>query len=273
MSLLRVTFWVAVVYGVFCVGIFLMQDRMIYQPWRELSASPSRVGLAFENVDFEASDGVPLHGWFIPADKPGGKVLLFFHGNAGNISHRIESINIFHELGLDVFIFDYRGYGKSGGKPSEEGLYRDGIAAMGYLADRGFSPDDIVIFERSLRNAVAARVSLFTPPHALILESSFTSLAEMASRVVRLFPVRLLLRSEYPTEENLGQVSCPVLVIHSPEDEIIPFSQGIRLYETAPEPKTFLQISGDHNGGFLLSGETYLRGLEDFLFSLDQMQQ
>lgn len=268
MSLLRVLFWVVLIYGVFCAGIFLLQDRMIYQPWQEIAASPSRIGLSFENVDFESTDGVPLHGWFIPSEMTDARVLLFCHGNAGNISHRLESIRIFHELGLDVFIFDYRGYGKSGGKPSEEGLYRDGSAAFSYLVDRGFSPDRIVVFGRSLGGSVAARISIETLPHALIMESSFTSLAEMASRVVRLFPVGLLLRSEYPTEENLRRISCPVLVIHSPDDEIVPFSHGIRLYEAAPEPKQFLQISGDHNGGFLLSGETYQQGLEDFLLSL-----
>ncbi|MDD4024077.1 MAG: alpha/beta hydrolase [Synergistales bacterium] len=265
MSITRLALWVAVIYGVFCGGIYLLQDKMIYQPWGEITATPSRVGLFFENVSFEASDGVPLHGWFIPAEKGYGKVLLFFHGNAGNISHRLESIRTFHDMGLDVLIFDYRGYGKSGGKPSEEGLYRDGTAAMEFLLERGYFPDEIIMFGRSLGGAVAARVSMETTPLALILESSFTSLVDMASMVARFFPVRQLLRSEYPTESILPYMSCPVLVVHSPDDEVIPFSQGLKLYEAAPEPKAFLEIKGDHNGGFILSGETYRQGLKSFL--------
>ncbi len=268
MSVTRLALWFAVIYGAFCGGIYLLQDRMIYQPWSDITATPSRVGLPFESVSFEASDGVPLHGWFIPAEKGSGKVLLFFHGNAGNISHRLESIKLFHEMGLDVLIFDYRGYGKSGGKPSEEGLYRDGRAALAFLEERGYSPDEIVMFGRSLGGAVAARLSMETTPLVLILESSFTSLVDMASRVARFFPVRRLLRSEYPTESILPYVSCPVLVIHSPDDEVIPFPQGLRLYEAAPEPKAFLEIGGDHNGGFILSGETYRQGLKSFLSAI-----
>jgi hypothetical protein len=122
MNLPKVVLWIVIIYGVFCGGIFLLQDKMIYQPWGEITATPSRIGLGFENISFEASDGVHLHGWFIPAADPSGRALLFFHGNAGNISHRLESIMIFHNLGLDVLIFDYRGYGKSEGRPFEEGL-------------------------------------------------------------------------------------------------------------------------------------------------------
>ncbi|MDO9508307.1 MAG: alpha/beta hydrolase [Thermovirgaceae bacterium] len=268
MSLARVAIAAAAVYALLCAAVFLLQDRMIYQPWRELTLSPSAVGLQYEDVRFRTSDGVALHGWFIPAEKPSGGVLLFFHGNAGNISHRLDSIRVFHDLGLNVFIFDYRGYGLSEGRPSEEGFYSDGKAALGVLLDKGFSPGEIVVFGRSLGGAVAARVSAGTTPGALILESSFTSLASLASRVVPLFPVRLLLRSGYRTELFLPQVQCPVLVVHSPDDEMIPFSHGAKLFELAPGPKTFMQITGDHNEGFLTSGPLYCNGLASFLSSI-----
>ena len=265
MNLPRLAFWIAVIYGLFCGGIYLLQDKMIYQPWGEITATPSRIGLSFEYISFEASDGVRLHGWFIPAAKTSERALLFFHGNAGNISHRLESIRVFHELGLDLLIFDYRGYGKSEGRPTEEGLYMDGRAAFDFLVERGYFPDRIVVFGRSLGGAVAARISLEKAPGALILESTFTSLFDMARRVARLFPVRRLLRSEYPTESIMAGILCPVLVIHSPDDEIIPFCQGERLYERITGPKAFLEIKGDHNGGFILTGEAYRKGLESFL--------
>ena len=265
MNLPKVVLWIVIIYGVFCGGIFLLQDKMIYQPWGEITATPSRIGLGFENISFEASDGVRLHGWFIPAADPSGRALLFFHGNAGNISHRLESIMIFHDLGFDVLIFDYRGYGKSEGRPSEEGLYRDGRAAFDFLVERGYTRDRVVVFGRSLGGAVAARVSLEKFPGALVLESSFTSLADMAKKVARFFPVRRLLKSEYPTESILGGIRCPVLVVHSPDDEIIPFSQGMKLYEAVTGPKAFFEIKGDHNGGFILTGEAYRKGLKEFL--------
>ncbi|GAB6280255.1 MAG: alpha/beta hydrolase [Thermovirga sp.] len=268
MSLVRVALAAAAVYSIFCVAVFFLQDHMIYRPWREMKLTPTAIGLQYEDVHFRTSDGVVLRGWFIPAEEPPSGVLLFSHGNAGNISHRLESIRIFHDLGLDVFIYDYRGYGLSGGKPSEEGLYADGRAALGFLLEKGYAPEDVIIFGRSLGGAVAARISFESPPAALILESSFTSLAALASRIAPLFPVRLLLRSGYGTDQILPDVRCPVLVVHSPEDDIIPYSHGTELFEMAPEPKRFLQINGDHNEGFLISAPLYKEGLASFISSV-----
>lgn len=265
MNLIRIALAAAAVYAIFCAVLFFLQDGIIYQPLREIVLTPSDVGFQFEDVRFRTVDGVDLHGWFIPAKERGGRVLLFSHGNAGNISHRLDSIRIFHDLGLDVFIFDYRGYGLSGGRPSEEGLYADGRGALAYLLGRGYSPEDMIVFGRSLGGAVAAKISSESHPLALILESSFTSLASMASRATPLFPVRLLLRSGYCTDRVLPDVRCPVLIIHSPDDDIVSYSQGTRLFEIAPEPKRFLRISGGHNEGFLLSGQIYTDGLASFL--------
>lgn len=265
MNLARIALAAAAVYALFCAALFFLQDGVIYQPSREVDLVPSDAGLRYEDVLFGTSDGVALHGWFIPAEEPSGEVLLFFHGNAGNISHRLGSISIFHDLGLDVFIFDYRGYGRSEGKPSEEGLYADGRAALGFLLQKGYSPEDVIVFGRSLGGAIAARISFETPPAALILESTFTSLASIASKAAPLFPVRLLLRSGYRTDRILPDVHCPVLVVHSHEDDIIPYSNGTKLFELAPEPKRFLRISGGHNEGFLLSATAYRKGLASFL--------
>lgn len=250
---------------VFIAQLYFSQSRYIYFPDRSLLADPSSIGLQFESVYFEAADGIKLSGWFIPSDSARG-VLLFCHGNAGNISHRLESIQIFHQLGLDVFIFDYRGYGQSEGKPTETGTYQDAAAAWRYLVEeRKLASTDIVVFGRSLGGAIASWLAQQHTPRALIVESSFTSIPDIAATLYRYLPVRQLLRFDYNTAEYLSRVNCPVLVVHSRNDEMMPFSHGQRLFEVAGEPKQFLEISGTHNEGFLMSGERYEQGLDVFI--------
>jgi alpha-beta hydrolase superfamily lysophospholipase len=228
-------------------------------------ANPGSIGLDFEDVYFETSDGVKLSGWFIPSESSVG-VILFCHGNAGNISHRLDSIEIFHRLGLDVFIFDYRGYGRSEGRPTEQGTYQDAEAAWRYLIEeRKVHPGRVVIFGRSLGGGVASWLAQSHVPGALILESTFTSLPDIAASVYPYLPVRLMLRFQYRTMEHLGGVDCPVLIVHSRDDEIMPFSHGCRLFEKARGPKQFLEISGTHNEGFLMSGRNYEEGLNSFV--------
>jgi fermentation-respiration switch protein FrsA (DUF1100 family) len=262
-------FIIAAVYGSFCLYLFLMQGRMIFypnMPSRKLTASPADVGLDYESVTLSSSDGVKLHGWFIPARDAGGGTLLFFHGNAGNISHRLDSLKIFHDLGLSTLIIDYRGYGRSRGSISEPGTYLDGEAAWDYLTrTRKISARQIVVFGRSLGAAIAAHVAAREKPGALILESAFTSVPDMAARLYPAFPVRLLGRYEYNTRKRLLSVSCPVLIVHSRHDEIIPFENGLQLYESAKEPKMFLEMQGGHNEGFLTSGEVYQDSIREFI--------
>ena len=245
--------------------IFVFQPQFVYYPIRPVSADPADIGLEFENVTLETEDGVRLSGWFIPHPDARG-VLLFCHGNGGNIGHRLESIAIFHRLELDVFIFDYRGYGQSEGKPSETGTYQDAEAAWRYLTEaRQIEPGRIITFGRSLGGAVAAWLAQHHTPAALILESSFTSLPDIAATIYPYLPVRPLLRFKYDTTEYLKEAGCPVLIVHSPDDDIMPFSHGKRLFENALEPKSFLEISGTHNEGFLTSGSQYQEGLNAFL--------
>jgi len=244
---------------------FIFQSHYVYYPERILVADPGSIGLYFESVQFETADGVRLSGWFIPSDSVRG-VILFCHGNAGNISHRLESIQIFHRLGLDVFIFDYRGYGQSEGKPTEHGTYEDAEAAWRYLVEeRQTNPSQVIVFGRSLGGAVASWLAQSHTPGALILESTFTSLPDIAATLYPYLPVRLLLRFEYNTAEYLGRVYCPVLIVHSPDDEIMPFRHGQQLFEMAREPKRFLEISGTHNEGFTISGKGYEAGLNAFI--------
>jgi len=268
-GLFMLVFWILViiasVYVVFMALIYIVQPKYVYYPERTLSADPSRIGLQFESVYFETADGVGLSGWFVPCKSARGAV-LFCHGNAGNISHRLESIEIFHRLGLNIFIFDYRGYGQSGGKPTEQGTYEDASAAWRYLTERRHvNPSEIIVFGRSLGGAVASWLAQRHSPGTLILESTFTSLPDIAASLYPYLPVRLLLRFKYNTAEYLGRVNCPVLIVHSRDDEIMPFSHGRRLFEMASEPKKFLEISGTHNEGFITSGKDYEKGLNAFI--------
>lgn len=247
------------------VLLLFFQHRFIFFPVKELEGSPKALGLAHEEVWFTASDGLKLHGWFIPAENPRG-TLLFCHGNAGNISHRLDSIRIFNQLGLDVFIFDYRGYGLSEGRPTEEGTYRDAEAAWGYLVEgRGIAPSEIVLFGRSLGGAIAAWLAQERSPAALILESAFTSVSEVGATVFPYLPISSICRFGYQTKDYLKRTACPVLVVHSLEDEMIPFRFGKDLFGAAPGPKKFLEIRGGHNDGFFISGEIYVEGLKAFL--------
>jgi hypothetical protein len=245
--------------------MYLSQPGMIFFPYAPLDATPNDWGLEYEDVSFRTDDGLGLHGWFIPhADSH--RVLLFFHGNAGNISHRGESIVVFHRLGLNVFIVDYRGYGRSEGKPSEQGLYLDAGAAWRHLTqDRGFAPSDIVVFGRSLGGVVAAKLASRERPGALILESSFSSARDAAREIFPLLSRLVAVRFDLDAAGYVRKARCPVLVLHSPDDEIIPYRLGRKLFDAAPEPKRFVELRGGHNEGFILSQPGYERAIGEFL--------
>ena len=257
-------------YGLLCIYLFLMQAKLIFYPdfpSRELTASPTDIGLEYESVSIVTDDQITLHGWFVPAPEEKG-ALIFFHGNAGNISHRLDSLKIFHDLGLTVLIIDYRGYGRSQGSISEHGTYLDAEAAWSFLTEtKNIPAQKIVLFGRSLGAAIAAYSAANNTPGALILESAFTSVPNMAAKLYPIFPVRLLSRFQYNTKKSLLSVNCPVLIIHSPDDEIIPFENGLQLYRSAREPKQMLEIQGGHNEGFLLSGKTYSESIAEFITS------
>ncbi|MEN8257545.1 MAG: alpha/beta hydrolase [Thermodesulfobacteriota bacterium] len=259
---------VAMVYGAMMLFVFLYQNNLLFLPnigGRKVEATPANVGLAYEPVTLTSSDNVQLDGWFLPVDQARGAI-LFFHGNAGNISHRLDSLLIFHRLGYSVLIFDYRGYGRSQGRPTEAGTYRDAEAAWQYLVqERQIEPGRIVFFGRSLGAAVAAKLATVHPPGALILESCFTSVPDMAAHLYPLLPARLLSRLSYNVLDYLQQVSSPLLVVHSPDDEIIPFSHGERIFAAGRPPKVFLKLKGGHNEGFFATGPAYAQGFADFL--------
>ena len=251
--------------------MYLQQPSMIFFPQKELDETPAAWGLEYEEISLLTADNVKLHGWYLP-DPGSRKALLFFHGNAGNISHRGASVEIFHQLGLNVFIFDYRGYGKSQGKPDEKGFHKDARAAWRYLTDeRGFDQNDIVLFGRSLGGAVAAKLAAEVHPGGLILESTFSSARDVANAVFPVLSRLIFLRYDFNTVAYIKQVTPPVLVLHSPDDEIIPLRLGEKVFQAANEPKSFVKLKGDHNSGFLMSQPDYERALGTFISSAISM--
>lgn len=240
---------------------------VIFHPGKTLSLSPLDIGLDYEDIHFKTSDGLLLHGWYIPAENARAS-LLFFHGNAGNIGNRLESIETFHNLGLSVFIFDYRGYGKSEGNPTIEGTHLDALAAWRWLVqEKNTPPEQIVVFGRSLGGAIAMDLMKNDSirPKALILESTFASLADM-TRLEFLSPLtRLLIGNPWDSEAVARTLTLPTLVIHSPKDEIVPYRQGKKLFNALAGEKIFFDIQGGHNEGFSISATIYEPALNSFL--------
>ena len=239
------------------VLLYVMQPRFLYSPVREVACTPDGLDMDFEDVVFKSSDSLRLSGWYVPAEGSEFTV-LFCYGNGGNIMHRLDSINIFNNLGLNCFIFDYRGYGNSQGKPSEEGTYLDAEAAYKWLTEEKKIPQgNIIIFGRSLGGSIAAHLAGKVKAAALIVESTFTSYADIGRKFYPYMPVRWFARFSYMTIDFIRNVHCPVMLIYSRNDEIMPFEFGPELYEAANEPKEFVEIFGSHNDGFLVSGEIY----------------
>ncbi|MFP4581465.1 MAG: alpha/beta hydrolase, partial [Candidatus Sumerlaeia bacterium] len=264
----------AVIYVAICLLACSLQHKLTYYPSAYVEYNPQMVGLEFENVKLQSKDAngdnpVEIHGWFVPNSDARG-TMLFLHGNGGNISHRLDSIHQFHKMGLNVFIIDYRGYGRSQGKSYEAGLYGDAHTAWNYLTmNRKIPKEEIVFFGRSLGGAVAAWLAAHLgkkhQPAALILESTFTSLPDVGAKIYPWLPVRLMAREKYPTIDRLQNIKCPILIAHSPDDDLVPYSLSKRLYEAAPEPRQFFEMSGDHNNGFMEMGEAYTNAIQDFL--------
>ena len=258
----------ASIYAALCIYLYYMQESLIYypnMPARDLISSPEDIGLTYQNVELVTDDNIQLHGWFIPNDNAKG-TLLFFHGNAGNISHRLESISLFHDLELNVFIIDYRGYGRSEGKTTEKGTYLDAEAAWHYLTHtRGISGEQIIIFGRSLGASIASWLASQHTPAALIIESGFTSVPSMAQRFYPFLPVRWLTTFRYDSKRYVANIQSPIMVAHSKDDEIIPYHEGREIFAAAAEPKMFLEMQGGHNDGFIVSGTSYVEGLRSFI--------
>jgi fermentation-respiration switch protein FrsA (DUF1100 family) len=225
------------------------------------------VGLQYEPVRLRTADGLDIAGWWIPAERPRG-VVVFAHGNAGNVSHRLEKLRVLRGLGVSVLAFDYRGYGESGGRPSERGTYRDMDAAIDFVTrERGFPLRRVVLLGESLGGAVAVEAASRRKAGGLILESTFTSVPAMARLYYPWLPVRFVVTIRYDSLSRMSGVSCPVLVLHSPDDDVVPYSMGRELFAAARGPKAFADLVGGHNGGGIAASPGARSALDAFLAS------
>lgn len=257
----------ALAYLAVCVLVFVLQSGLVYYPGvgREASATPREAGLAYETVSLRAEDGETLHGWWVPAVPARGTV-IFFHGNAGNVSHRLPYLQGLHGLGLSTLIVDYRGYGRSTGRPSEEGTYRDAWAAWEYAQrERGVTPERLVLFGESLGAGVATWLATRVTPRALVLQAPFTSVNDLGSEIYWFLPVRLLSRFGYDNVERVRGLRTPLFVAHSVDDEIVPYRHGRRVFEAAAQPDTFVSMRGGHNDAFIFGQREWTERLAAFL--------
>jgi alpha-beta hydrolase superfamily lysophospholipase len=243
------------------------EHRQVYAPSRKHEARAADLQRPFEEVFFNASDGVRLHGWFFPADKQSPRrhiTLLLMHGNAGNISHRLHFFEAWLGLGVNVFAFDYRGFGRSEGKAGEEGTYRDAQAAMAWLRGRGFAGENVIALGKSLGGGIASELALRERIGALVLQSTFTSIPDIGAELFSWLPVRRLHSIAYDTVNKLPRVTVPVLVVHSRTDNLIGFHHAEKNYKVTLAPKMFLETGGNHTNVLEVDRERYLAGLDSF---------
>ncbi|MCJ7441657.1 MAG: alpha/beta hydrolase [Thermoanaerobaculaceae bacterium] len=243
---------------------YFRQESLIFFPDRHVRFTPADLGMAFEDVRLETSDGVTVAAWWVPAPQGRG-ALIFSHGNAGNMGDRVGKLRLFHDLGLSVLAFDYHGSGASQGKPSEEGTAHDMDAAVAHVRDsRGVPLDRTVFYGESLGGAVVIEAATRLPPAALVAESTFTSARAMARRHYPFVP-QALVRVGYDSLSRVRRLACPTLFLHGPADTIVPFEMGEALFRAAPEPKRFATLVGDHNSGGILESPEACRKLAELL--------
>lgn len=280
-SRLRIRKWL--LFSLACAAVFAgmgylylvrMAYHMTYHPAAVLAATPESEGLAYENVAAEPAStkkntfrGRRITGWYIPSGNPDSPVVLYCHGNSSNMAEgfRLYKARLLHSLGLGVMMFDYAGFGQSRGELNEAGTYADARAMYYQLIKKGIPPERIILYGESLGTAVACQLALEVNAAALVLESPFTSLADMGKVMMPYLPARLIAGNRYVTIDRVGKIGMPLLVMHSREDELVPYSQGRKNFDTAFEPKDFVELSGTHSEGFKTSGAVYTSGLTDFL--------
>ena len=242
---------IAGLYGLLCGLAWAFQPKLVWFPGPPPTTDPGRYGLDFEDVTLTTSDGVTLHGWYVPDGSE--RAVLISHGNGGTIENVIFLAKAFREMGASVLLYDYRGYGKSAGSPSEDGTYADAEAAFDWLLAQGYAPDQITVYGHSLGGAVSIALATRRPVNRLIVENTFTSLADIGAHAYPFLPVRLLSRIHYDSIARAPEISARTLVIHSSEDTLIPIAMGRRLHDALGGEKQFLKTTGGHaDGGFIL---------------------
>ena len=259
---------VAVLFILYAVLLVGCEKKIIFHPakYPEGYWDPASLGLQVRDVYFQSDDGVKLHGWFV-ASPNARATLLWFHGNAGNLSHRLDNIQRLLPLNLNIFIFDYRGYGRSEGEPDEKGIYKDSQAAYNKVLElEGVSVESLFLFGRSLGGICAVETALNNKAQGLILESVFTSASDMSRKIFPLIPLGWAIRSKLDAIGKVSQLTMPKLFLHGNRDEIVPFDLGRKLFDAASEPKTFYTIEGaGHNDTYIMGGRDYFSALDGFI--------
>jgi uncharacterized protein len=271
------------IYLLTCAFLFWQQRRFIFAPSRTVEHTPADYHLAYKDVNLELLASYPfgnrmekIHGWWIPSQKNNSKTVLYLHGNGLNIGANAEQASRFHRLGLSVFLFDYRGYGKSEGDfPSETSVYLDAERAWDYLVEeRKIAPQDILIYGHSLGGAIAIDLAIHNPgASGLIVQSSFTSTLEMARRNwwTAVFPVDILMTQQFDSIRRVPDLKLPTLYIHGNSDELIPFHMSQRLYDATRSSKYLKLFPGaGHNNVAQVGGATYSQAIQTFIRQTDQ---
>lgn len=259
---------VVAIYIIICVYIYFAQDKLIFYPTNSPAVTPEELNVEYEEVFLNAGESDSICVWFFPQDINylKHKTILFCHGNGGNMSFRMQTVVYLMKLGVNVLLFDYRGFWKSSGKPTETNTYEDALACYNWLIDvKGAKPENIIIFGRSLGGAVATDLAAKVKCGGLVVESSFTSAPAMGAQAFPFIPVRLLSKFDYDSINKINKVNCPVLITHSTDDEMIPFKMGQILFEAAKEPKQFLALKGAHNERIYYENQEYAGALKKII--------
>ena len=261
-----------VLFIIFCFVLILgyakyIELRSIFFPVKEIVFNPEAINLSFEDVYLKTRDDKKINGWFIPYEKA-KYTLLFLHGNAGNIGDRLDKINMLRELGLDIFIIDYRGFGRSQGRPSERGMILDAETAYDYLSNRRkISPEKIILYGESLGTVAAVNIASRFPVKAVIIEGGFSSGKDMG-RIYYPFIPSFIFSDMLNSLRNMNKVKAAKLFLHSADDEIVPFTLSKKLFDSASSPKVFKELRGSHNDAFLDSKAEYLSAIKSFINEL-----
>ena len=251
-------------YAGLCGLVYLQQDSMTFVPSRDVRVTPADYKLEFEDFDLDLGAS-SVTGWIV-RHEPDSPWVLHCHGNGGNISGRIGHLMLLRKAGCNAVVFDYRGYGKSRGKPHQQGLLEDAIAVRQHLLDKcGVEPKKLIYFGESLGGGVACLLAEKHPPPGLILKSTFTSAADRGAELFPYLPVHLLAKTRLNSASRVPHFEFPKLIIHGRNDEVIPFHHGEKLYQLAAEPKKWLEIPGTHNTGPLDLGEEFLETIRQFV--------
>ena len=252
-------------YAGLCLMVVFFQSRYVYYPQSRIDATPALLGMNYEELFLTEGIRGKVHAWWISGAEPEAPAVLICHGNAGNIGNRIYLAKVFNDWGWHVLLFDYRGYGGSSGRPTEKGTYEDVMAAWQWLVTQQPQTGARILYGRSLGGAVAAWLAARVDPDVLVIESSFTSALDMAKRMFPFLPARLLCRYDYNTLKYVSKAGCPVLIAHSPDDEMIPFEHGERLYAAVSGRRELVRLSGGHNDGGIENNRVYQQRLKAFV--------